>query len=111
MVKYSYYQPCTFSWPATYKAAGRERARTMNQILISGGERYGKLEMIAEVQSSTRQRRVLCKCECGNKKVIELRNIRGGYTKSCGCLWMKSIKEANPGEKSSAWKGSGAGYV
>lgn len=28
----------------------------------------------------------LCKCDCGNEKVIKGQSLRDGYTKSCGCF-------------------------
>lgn len=31
-------------------------------------------------------RRVLCKCDCGNEKIVQLCKLRNGTTKSCGCL-------------------------
>lgn len=33
----------------------------------------------------------LCKCRCGNSKVIPKRNLLDGFTRSCGCL-QKSIR-------------------
>lgn len=27
-----------------------------------------------------------CKCDCGKEKEVDASNLRGGYTKSCGCL-------------------------
>lgn len=28
----------------------------------------------------------LCKCDCGNKVIVQARNLRNGNTKSCGCI-------------------------
>lgn len=30
-------------------------------------------------------RSFLCKCECGNKKIIDLGHLKSGHTTSCGC--------------------------
>lgn len=27
----------------------------------------------------------LCQCDCGNKKIVEQRNLKTGHTTSCGC--------------------------
>ena len=35
----------------------------------------------------------LCKCECGNEKVISGRDIRTGHTLSCGCLHKTKTQE------------------
>lgn len=34
----------------------------------------------------------LCKCDCGNEKIIEGKSIRSGRTRSCGCLNKEIIK-------------------
>ena len=32
----------------------------------------------------------LCKCDCGNEKIISIDSIKAGVTKSCGCLAIKA---------------------
>jgi hypothetical protein len=65
------------------------------------GETYGKLTVLKKANSGS-PAYVLCKCACGNKKIVLLPNIRNGTTRSCGCLrkernsrdfadWQKSI--------------------
>lgn len=56
---------------------------------IKPGDRFGKLVVIKEVErkyfsdgSPTRQ--WLCKCDCGNEKVVVGRYLKRGETKSCG---------------------------
>lgn len=54
------------------------------------GQRYGKLIILKEVdryyqQSGKPVRRWLCRCDCGNEKVIYHASLRNGNTKSCGC--------------------------
>lgn len=54
------------------------------------GQRYGKLLVISDAPSyvykdGSKQRMLLCKCDCGNEVVIRLNDIRKGATKSCGC--------------------------
>jgi hypothetical protein len=36
-------------------------------------------------------RKVLCLCECGNHKVVDLHNLKKGMTKSCGCLQVAKL--------------------
>lgn len=52
------------------------------------GERYGKLVIIRFVEyiSETKTYKWLCRCDCGNEKVILIRNLTSGNTRSCGCL-------------------------
>jgi hypothetical protein len=56
---------------------------------------------------------VLCKCACGNEKVVVLSGIKAGKIKSCGCL-QKEIAAKNfvnldsgrrPGKDNANWKG------
>lgn len=44
--------------------------------------RFGRLTVIEYAGN----RKWLCKCDCGNKKVIEGSSLRAGITHSCGCF-------------------------
>lgn len=55
------------------------------------GRKYGRLKIISLTEDyispqGVHQPMVVCKCDCGNVKTINLRNIIQGKTKSCGCL-------------------------
>lgn len=51
------------------------------------GERYGRLVVIEEVERRGKYgRRWLCRCDCGNEKIVAMNQLRTGKTKSCGCL-------------------------
>jgi hypothetical protein len=39
--------------------------------------------------------KLICKCSCGNTRSIESWTVTSGTTKSCGCLWLKSITKHN----------------
>lgn len=41
----------------------------------------------------------LCKCECGNEKILKYSNLMSGATQSCGCLKNKIIDELMIGNK------------
>lgn len=43
--------------------------------------RYGKLTAIKYMGKS----KWLCKCDCGNEKIIYGGHLESGHTKSCGC--------------------------
>lgn len=45
-------------------------------------KKFGKLIAIKYMGSS----KWLCKCECGNEKIIDGSSLKRGITKSCGCL-------------------------
>ena len=49
------------------------------------GKTYGRLTVLKKVNSGS-PAYVLCKCACGNEKIVLLSRIRNGNTRSCGCL-------------------------
>jgi hypothetical protein len=52
-------------------------------------KRFGKLVAIERAGSSYKKDIMwLCKCDCGNEKVVNGSYLRNGDTKSCGC-WNK----------------------
>lgn len=42
-------------------------------VSLAGQDKYGNL-------------RWLCRCDCGNEKIVAMGNLKNGNTKSCGCL-------------------------
>ena len=51
------------------------------------GKRYGKLLVLEKGYKNKNGIRMWkCRCDCGNEKYIEGRNLRNGNSKSCGCL-------------------------
>lgn len=46
------------------------------------GQKFGRLTVLDYVKNS----KYLCKCDCGNKKIITGHDMKIGKTKSCGCL-------------------------
>lgn len=57
--------------------------------IIKVGDRFGKLTIIKEVEPNitpcgTKQRKFLCKCECGNEVVRTMAALRDPYA-DCGC--------------------------
>lgn len=51
------------------------------------GQKFGRLTVIARAENNKRgQTRWLCKCECGNEKIVGAYLLKSGQTKSCGCF-------------------------
>ena len=55
------------------------------------GDKVGKLTLIKEVEKlrlpcGQFNRAFLCKCECGNDKIVRLLHLQNKRTNSCGCL-------------------------
>lgn len=63
------------------------------------GTKYGRLTIIKEGSfikyDKTIMRKVLCKCDCGNEKEIDLNSIKRGKSTSCGCFNKELAKENN----------------
>lgn len=62
----------------------------MSKLEIKVGDVFGKLTVISEAEklvlpSGQKNRAILCKCECGNEKVIRLLHLVRGRIKTCGC--------------------------
>ena len=74
----------------------------MSHPLDVTGDRYGRLTAIRFAYSKNGNRHWEFLCECGQTKVIALRDVRNGHTRSCGCLFiemLKSRKKENPPSK------------
>lgn len=58
------------------------------------GKRFGKLEVLelSEIRGTKRVCYWLCKCDCGNTKVINGNSLKNGSIKACGCLRGKKSK-------------------
>lgn len=61
------------------------------------GKKYGRLLALTETDSristsGQTQRKIMCQCDCGEKKEVFLSKLRSGHTKSCGCLKVDYVK-------------------
>lgn len=50
------------------------------------GMRFGRLTVIEEYGKADGKVKWLCRCDCGNTKVVCGQDLKSGSTKSCGCL-------------------------
>lgn len=58
----------------------------LRRKLDLAGQRFGKLTVLRPAENAGRYTAWLCRCECGREAVVLTRRLRGGCTKSCGCL-------------------------
>jgi len=62
------------------------------------GLKYGRLTILKEGSfikyDKTIMRKVLCKCDCGNEKEVDLNSIKRGKSTSCGCF-NKEVSKKN----------------
>ena len=59
------------------------------------GKVFGKLTVIEPCGNIGKHKAWLCKCECGNKKVIRSDHLVYGQTQSCGCYENSSRQSGN----------------
>lgn len=58
------------------------------------GKRFGKLEVLKRVENTKIKLTYwLCKCDCGNTKVVRGSHLTAGKIKSCGCLSAEMARE------------------
>ena len=56
------------------------------QIGIPNGTRFGRLVVVGQAPAAGRRSRSVCKCDCGNQKIVTNHNLKTGNVSSCGCL-------------------------
>ena len=54
------------------------------------GQKFGRLTVINTTTHHNYMKRVIVKCECGVEKIVFIRNLKTGATKSCGCLFLET---------------------
>ena len=56
------------------------------ELIDLTGRRFGRLTALRRAENLRRQTRWLCRCDCGNEKIIHGSHLQSGHTMSCGCL-------------------------
>lgn len=61
------------------------------------GEKFGKLTAISFSHRDKIKRNTFwnCQCDCGNKSVVDTKNLRSGNSKSCGCVGNAKTSQRN----------------
>lgn len=85
----------------------------MKKFIDLTGMKFGRLTVIKRVENNKwGNHQYLCKCECGNEKIIRSGNLKSGDIKSCGCLAKekasKNFKKYNTYDLSNEY---GIGYT
>ena len=74
---------------STYLKSGKTKSCgcLKNSFIDLTGQRFGRLTAVEPVEKTKdRQRKWLCKCDCGNEKVVIAASLKNGLTQSCGCI-------------------------
>lgn len=70
-------------------SCGCETSNIISQNLLIDltGKKFGKLTVLKRIKiQDEKEPHWLCKCDCGNEKIVRGQDLRYGNTKSCGCL-------------------------
>lgn len=63
------------------------------------GKRFGRLLVLQEsvpwIGKHGRRRQYVCLCDCGKKCSVPAHRLKGGQTKSCGCLAVDRTRESH----------------
>jgi len=87
-LKQGHTKSCGCVYKATRKEGGKKNAIDLT------GRRFSRLVVTERVGSSSHQKvRWLCKCDCGNEKVILSNHLLNGNTTSCGCVHRESMSQ------------------
>jgi hypothetical protein len=122
-----HYMPSNCRWAGREQA--RDRFRSNGEAVIAGGAgesakasagapnaialptaapsmQFGRLTVIGYAPSNKhRQRRVVCRCDCGTIKAFVLSDLKSRHTQSCGCL-----NRENASHKGKATRTHGHGF-
>lgn len=54
------------------------------KYFLANGQKFGKLTIISKVDGTGNK--YLCRCECSNTKIVQMKDLTRGHIKSCGCM-------------------------
>lgn len=58
------------------------------------GMRFGRFTVISRAENNKDGRAMwLCRCDCGNERIVMGKCLRNGHTKSCGCLNKENVSK------------------
>ena len=82
----------------------------MGRLVDLTGQRFGRLVVIRRDGTSYSsgnpdwsQPTWLCKCDCGNEKIVTGINLKQGCTRSCGCLRRETAVKLGKSRKGKKW--------
>lgn len=59
------------------------------------GQRFGRLVVLKRSDNIGKKPAWVCKCDCGNEKIVTGGNLKSGHVSSCGCLWDDVVPQNN----------------
>lgn len=72
-----------------------QKGGMMGSLIDLTGKRFGRLTVVKRAENVKNRPCWVCKCDCGNTKIIKGDDIRYGKTLSCGCYARDALKRRN----------------
>jgi hypothetical protein len=75
---------------------------------LAAGEQHGKWLLLAPAEyHKTKGRQWLCRCVCGNERIVRDLSIKHGVSASCGCyrIALFDVIHRRPREEQPSWRG------
>lgn len=66
------------------------------------GQQYGRLTVVSAAAPLNNRKSVRCKCTCGGEKIVNVKDLKRGSVKSCGCL-LREVRSQNYMRKRSSF--------
>lgn len=54
------------------------------------GQRFGRWSVISRTPNKGIRTQWLCRCDCGEQRIVDSNNLRTGLSRSCGCLTIET---------------------
>ena len=65
----------------------------MGKLQDLTGQKFGKLTVIERAPNQGGRTAWLCKCDCGNEKIVISKSLKSGNTTSCGCYHKEVVSK------------------
>ena len=76
----------------------------MPALIDLTGQKFGRMEVLEKAPSKNGSVMWVCKCDCGNIKIVRGESLKSGRTKSCGCYQKEKASETLSINASSVYK-------
>lgn len=77
------------------KTGASSKGRPSKRLLDLTGQRFGRYVVLKRAANSARgMTRWLCRCDCGNERIVNAAHLRSGHSMSCGCLGLEHATQA-----------------
>lgn len=84
-------------WQLPNSMSIEDIAMSKSNSSLQIGQEFGQLTVAGEpyMGPSGKYKFVMCTCSCGGTRVVGVDNLRAGRTRSCGCLYRKTVGKCN----------------